>query len=513
MNSPDCENRTGACIPAIRLHSDDSVLVLTAPAKAGDCACIDSGADSERVTLTEAVPGGHKIARQTLQRGDVVRKYGLPIGTASADIPRGAWVHDHNLATGLSAVMGADDAYSAGQVASQSQAGVLPFTSFAGYARTKGRPGIRNDIWIIPGVGCINGELDYLAAQWTAPAHITGVKVLSHPFGCSQLGEDLHRTGDVLAGLARNPNAAGVLVVGLGCENLSLSSLRERLADRDNVRFMSLQDSDEDESTAIFLRHLDELADGAPKARTTFPASDLIVGVKCGGSDGYSGLTANPLLGRFADCLVRSGGAVLATEIPEMFGAEPALLPRMASPDVRARFLDLDQWFRSYFVAHNQPVHENPSPGNREGGISTLEEKSLGAVEKSGSQPVVAVLPCGDLAGSQPGVHVLFAPGNDLVSCTALAAAGAQCILFTTGRGTPFGTVVPTLKVSSNSGLAQRHPGWIDFDAGILLQKGDWDAVTAELATLVRNTAEGKPARHERKNIAQIALFKDGVIL
>ncbi|MDR1049314.1 MAG: UxaA family hydrolase, partial [Synergistaceae bacterium] len=382
--------------------------------------------------------------------------------------------------------------------------------TFAGYRRDP-RPGTRNDLWVIPTVGCVNGELRARVREWIAlgkPSWIDGVKVLEHPFGCSQLGEDLTMTADLLAGLARHPNAAGVLLAGLGCENLRLSMLLERIGPHPRLRALELQGGD-GEFTAL----LDELAHAAPRTREPFPLSDLCVGVKCGGSDGYSGLTANPLLGRFSERLAASGGTILATEIPEMFGAEGVISARIADGAVHDDFVALARWFRDYFVRHGQPVYENPSPGNREGGITTLEEKSLGAVEKAGNAPVTQVLKYGQPALPGGGVQIVFAPGNDLVSCTSLAASGAQVILFTTGRGTPFGTVVPTMKVSSNSELAAKHPNWIDFDAGSLLSGQTWEAAEDALTARVLRVASGERVAHERKDIADIAVFKDGVTL
>jgi altronate hydrolase len=362
---------------------------------------------------------------------------------------------------------------------------------------------------VIPAVGCINGELRALVREWPKPGWIDDVKVLEHPFGCSQLGGDLTMTADLLAGLARNPNAAGVLLAGLGCENLRLPMMLERLGGASHIRFLTLQTDGEEKVKPL----LEELADAAPRKREPFPVSDLCVGVKCGGSDGYSGLTANPLVGRFSDRLAASGGTVLATEIPEMFGAEEEVAARIADKSEHDRFTSLIRWFRDYFVRHDQPIYENPAPGNREGGITTLEEKSLGAVEKSGSAPVTHILEYGQPVLPGGGVQITFAPGNDLVSCTALAASGAQIILFTTGRGTPFGTVVPCAKISTNSELAARHPGWIDFDAGSLLSGRTWEAETERLVRFVLSVAGGERVAHERKHSSEIAIFKDGVTL
>ncbi|MDR1378333.1 MAG: altronate dehydratase family protein [Synergistaceae bacterium] len=507
MNSPEANIQSD--IGVILLNDADNIVVLTCQGRRGQTAFIEG----QRLTLRQDIPGGHKAARVLIPKGERIVKYGHPIGTATRDIAPGEHVHEHNVGTRL----GEGDAdLTVWDSRNQPRCGVtrlqvpLIAGTFAGYRRDPGRPGVRNDLWVIPTVGCVNGELRALVQEWSPkkPAWIDDVKVLEHPFGCSQLGGDLTMTADLLAGLARHPNAAGVLLAGLGCENLQIPMLIERVGPEPRLRVIRLQDGEGD-----FAPLLDELADAAPRYREPFPASELCIGVKCGGSDGYSGLTANPLLGRFAEHLVASGGTVLATEIPEMFGAEDVIAARVVDRTAHDDFIALDRWFREYFIRHGQPVYENPSPGNREGGITTLEEKSLGAVEKSGNAPVTQVLRYGQSALSGGGVQIVFAPGNDIVSCTSLAASGAQMILFTTGRGTPFGTVVPTIKVSTNSELAAKHPNWIDFDAGRLLTGQTWEAATESLTGLILRVAGGERAAHERKGIGEIAIFKDGVTL
>lgn len=380
---------------------------------------------------------------------------------------------------------------------------------FMGFRREHGRAGVRNDIWIIPAVGCVNGELRAIMRTYRKPEWIDDVKLLEHPYGCSQLGRDIENTADILAGLADNPNAAGVLLAGLGCENLQMSDLMKRISNRDKVRKVVLQQ----DGCGNIHKLLDELADLAPRERERFPLSDLCVGVKCGGSDGYSGLTANPLVGRFSDILTANGGTILATEISEMFGAEDVITGRIFSDDVYGKFIELDKWFRDFFARHGQPVYENPSPGNRAGGITTLEEKSFGAVEKMGHAPVTQILKYGEQIKKGGGVQITFSPGNDLVSCTALAGAGAQIILFTTGRGTPFGGVVPTIKISTNTPLFEKHPDWIDFDAGTLLRGAKWEGESRRLMNYVLEVAAGRRAIHECKRCFDIAIFKDGVTL
>jgi altronate hydrolase len=492
-------------IHAIQLNEADNVLVLVRGGKKGETA--DSG--GRTVVLSEDVPGGHKAALSAVPKGGAVVKYGRPIAAAARDIAPGEHVHEHNAVTRLDPAaplpVWTPRVWTPRPRAENAEpiAGTFP-----GYRREGGRAGVRNDLWVIPVVGCINGELQALVREWRKPDWIDGVKVLEHPFGCSQLGGDLEMTADLLAGLARNPNAAGVLLAGLGCENLRLPMLLERLDGLPRVRSLTLQTDGGERVKPL----LDELAGAAPREREPFPISELCVGVKCGGSDGYSGLTANPLTGRFSDRLAASGGTVLATEIPEMFGAEEEVAARIADKGEHEKFIALIRWFRDYFVRHGQPIYENPAPGNREGGITTLEEKSLGAVEKSGSAPVTYVLKYGQPVLPGGGVQIAFAPGNDLVSCTSLAASGAQIILFTTGRGTPFGTVVPCVKISTNSELAARHPDWIDFDAGTLLDgQTTWEAETERLTRFVLSVAGGRRAAHERRHSSGIAIFRDGV--
>lgn len=506
-----CNERT---VKAILLNADDSVVVLPFGGRKGDVL-----PDGTARLLSDIQPG-HKVARANIPAGAPILKYGESIGTAVQAIPAGSWVHDHNIQTNLSehigiAAAGKTEFSLSGWRAACERGGGCSSVfregeTFLGYARPNGGVGIRNELWILPTVGCINAELKAIIKAYQPPAWIDRVQVLEHPYGCSQLGDDLGYTESILAALAEHPNAAGVVVVGLGCENLSCERLMRRI-DNPLARSVILQEESADR--LISLMH--ELADGAARERVAMPISKLVVGVKCGGSDGFSGLTANPLVGRFSDGLVYRGGTVVATEIPEMFGAEQVILRRVANRKVGDGFLGLAQWFRDYYIRYRQPVYENPSPGNRQGGISTLEEKSLGAIEKFGGAPIVGALGYGGVVERDaPGVHILFGPGNDLVSSTILAAAGAQAIIFTTGRGTPFGGVVPTVKVSSNTRLFERKKEWIDFDAGALLQgDSDWDGMTAALGKLVLDIANGSQTKNEQRGIFGLAIFKDGAIL
>lgn len=487
----------------ILLNESDNVLVLPDGG--------EPGSEALGITLKGKIPPGHKAARLAIAAGDAVIKYGHPIGVAKQDIKPGEWVHEHNTGTKLG---GSEESLPKRWGGKGRQCGAKPDgeVSFWGYERNWGRPGIRNDIWVIPTVGCINGEARSIADDFKKPDWIDAVRVLEHPYGCSQLGCDLEATIEILSGLALNPNAGGVLVLGLGCENLQTDALASRIAEKCPGRpfeVLEMQDSSAEEVSS----KLEKLALDARGERSLFPISKLCVGVKCGGSDGYSGITANPLVGRFSDFLASQGGTVLATEIPEMFGAEDVIAERTQDEQVFRDFIKMDEWFRKYFRKHGQPIYENPSPGNKAGGITTLEEKSLGAVEKMGTACITRVLKYGWQIGKEAGVQIAFAPGNDLVSCSSLAGSGAQMVLFTTGRGTPYGTVVPTVKISTNSKLAQKHPGWIDFDAGALLDNESWSDAAKRLIDCVLRIASGEKAAHEKKGFGSIAIFKDGVTL
>ncbi|HMO74749.1 MAG TPA: altronate dehydratase family protein [Sphingopyxis sp.] len=492
-------------VSAIRVDAGDSVATCLADARAGDVARIGG----QEIRLRDDVPRGHKFALAPIARGAAVIKYGFPIGRATADIAAGAHVHSHNLATALGGE--ADWTY-----APRTASTALPPSprSFAGYRRADGRVGTRNEIWILPTVGCV-GNLAARIARIAGARHagrVDGIHAFKHPFGCSQLGEDLGHTRGLLAALAQHPNAGGVLLVGLGCESNQLAALIDTIPPerRANIRSLSAQAVEDDLAAGLALA--DELVElAAPARRSAQPLAALTLGVKCGGSDGLSGLTANPLVGRIADAVAAAGGKVVLTEIPEIFGAEPMLFERAASQAVFDAAVRLARDFRHYFLRHGEPVSENPSPGNIAGGITTLEEKSLGAVQKGGRAPLVDVRPYGGEA-VLPGLTLLEAPGNDAVSATALTAAGATLILFTTGRGTPLGFPAPTLKIASNSSLAARKPGWIDFDAGRVLDEG-FDGAADALLDLIAATASGANCKAEVNEERDIAIWKSGVTL
>jgi altronate hydrolase len=468
-------------------------------------------ANGATLVLQEDIPAGHKIALRSFDTGDHIIKYGYSIGHAIQPIVAGGWVNEKNIRTNLEGLQ--EYSYN------PRPAPVLPGKeelSFKGYRRKNGGVGIRNELWIIPTVGCVNGVAQQLAAllqQETQGAGVDAIVAFPHNYGCSQLGEDHENTRKILRDMALHPNAGGVLIVGLGCENNQTGAFRELLGefDTERIRFMETQQvADELETGMQLLRELYRLASG--DVRTDIPLGALRVGLKCGGSDGFSGITANPLLGVFSDFLVAQGGTTVLTEVPEMFGAETILMNRCESEVVFDEAVRLINDFKRYFIENKQPVYENPSPGNKAGGISTLEEKSLGCTLKAGHSTVRSVLRYGDRLHTN-GLNLLSAPGNDLVAATALAAAGCQLVLFTTGRGTPFGTFVPTVKVATNSGLSVRKPNWIDFNAGTLLEGETMESATERFVRFIVAIAGGACTNNEKNNYREIAIFKTGVTL
>lgn len=451
-------------------------------------------ADNVEVNLDN----GHKYAVRDLAEGENVIKYGQPIGHTTAPVKAGEHVHTHNMKTNLSGTLEYTYTPYEMQVAPQKTE-----RTFMAYERKNGSVGIRNDIWIIPTVGCVNSIAQKIAAE-------TGAKAFTHPFGCSQLGDDQKTTQLVLRGLINHPNAGGVLVLGLGCENNNIAVFKEVLGeyDEERVTFLNAQDCEDEVKDGInAVLELKRRADG--QKRVPVNISKLKIGLKCGGSDGYSGISANPLVGRLSDKLISCGGSCVLTEVPEMFGAEHLLMKRCVNRETFDKTVALINNFKEYFIRHNQVVYENPSPGNKAGGITTLEEKSLGCVQKGGLSPVVDVLDYGDTL-QKNGLSLLNGPGNDIVAITNLAAAGVHMILFTTGRGTPVGAPVPTVKISTNTALAEHKNGWIDFDAGLTLCGQE---LTDELFDFCIEVAEGKLTKNEQHGYEDISIFKDGVVL
>ncbi|XOQ43710.1 MAG: Altronate dehydratase [Clostridium sp.] len=492
----------------IKIHDRDNVAVALCDLKKGESIQIGD----KIIKLADDIARGHKFALSNFTANSKIIKYGYPIGHAKQTIPCGAWVHSHNMETGLDA---ANDDY-------RYQKALHPINipnrnlTFEGFRRTDGCVGIRNELWIIPTVGCVNGTAELIVQRFKekyGPVYADAVRILKHNYGCSQLGDDLSATRRILANFTRHPNAGGVLVLSLGCENNTLESFREELGtfDESRIRFLVAQEtSDEIEQGANLLAELNERM--ASDRRETVPLSELRVGMKCGGSDGLSGITANPLIGQFTDFLVAQGGTAVLTEVPEMFGAETILMNRARDIDVFQKIVGLIRNFKKYFTDAGQPVYENPSPGNKAGGITTLEEKSLGCIQKGGSAEVEDVLPYAGRV-THKGLNLLCAPGNDLVSASALAAAGCHIILFSTGRGTPFGTVVPTIKISTNTQLSQKKPQWIDFNAGPIAEGKKTEDLCGDLVRLILDTAGGRQTCNEKSNFAEVAIWKNGVTL
>jgi altronate hydrolase len=461
------------------------------------------------VTTTMEIPAGHKFALADLEQGTPVIKYGFRIGITTAPVKQGEWIHTHNLKTGLGDLL--DYNYEPNLPEEKTTEDV----TFMGYNRKNGKVGVRNEVWIIPTVGCVNNVASKIAelTKGLARENVEAICAFPHPYGCSQMGDDQEHTRTILADLINHPNAGGVLVLGLGCENSNIDVLKGYLGDidTDRVKFLVSQESDDEIADGVeIVKGLVEYA--SQFKREPISVSKLVIGMKCGGSDGFSGITANPTVGRFSDILISKKGTTILTEVPEMFGAETILMNRCANEELFGKTVDLINDFKNYFKSHNQTIYENPSPGNKKGGISTLEDKSLGCTQKSGSAIVKGVLAYGESV-STPGLNLLSAPGNDLVAATALAASGAHIVLFTTGRGTPFACPVPTMKISSNSRLAGKKDNWIDFNAGVVAEGEDLDVAGQRLFDEVVAVASGKEVKSEIAGFHDMAIFKQGVTL
>ncbi len=462
-----------------------------------------------KITTVMEIPAGHKFALVNMPEQTPVIKYGFRIGNTIAAVKTGEWIHTHNLKTGLGDLL--EYCYEPDLAEEQYTEDV----TFMGYNRKNGKVGVRNEIWIIPTVGCVNNVASKIAelSKGLVRENIEAICAFPHPYGCSQMGEDQEHTRQILANLINHPNAGGVLVLGLGCENSNIDVLKGYLGeiDAERVKFLVSQESDDEIAEGVeIVKGLAEYA--AQFQREPISVSKLVVGMKCGGSDGFSGITANPTVGRFSDILISKKGTTILTEVPEMFGAETILMNRCANEELFHKTVDLINDFKNYFKSHNQTIYENPSPGNKKGGISTLEDKSLGCTQKSGNAIVKGVLAYGEMVKTS-GLNLLSAPGNDLVASTALAASGAHIVLFTTGRGTPFACPVPTMKISSNSRLAGKKENWIDFNAGVVAEGEDLDAAGKRLFDEVVAIASGKQVKSELAGFHDMAIFKQGVTL
>ncbi len=490
----------------LKINDNDNVIVALQKLSRGTEVILEDGSS---VTANVEVPAGHKMAIQDIPAGGEVIKYGYRIGNAKEDIKSGDWIHTHNVKTALGDLL--EYTYDPTPVEEVK----TDDAAFMGFNRPDGKVGVRNEIWVIPTVGCVNNVASAIAKQ--ANAFVTGsvseVIAFPHPYGCSQMGDDQENTRKILADLINHPNAGGVLVLGLGCENSNIDVLKPYIGDYDEnrVKFLVAQESDDEIADAVeIIKGLIDYAAGFE--REPISVSKLVIGMKCGGSDGLSGITANPLVGRFSDMLISKGGTTILTEVPEMFGAETILMNRCENEELFNKTVDLINDFKNYFKRHNQTIYENPSPGNKKGGISTLEDKSLGCTQKSGSALVKGVLAYGETVKT-PGLNLLSAPGNDLVAATALAAAGAHIVLFTTGRGTPFASPVPTMKISTNSRLAHKKSNWIDFNAGVLVEDQNFEEQAKTLFDYVVEVASGKQVCSEAAGFHDMAIFKQGVTL
>ncbi len=492
----------------IKINPADSVVVCLRPFTKGE----QIDVDGKSITVKQDTPVGHKLLITDAPAGTDIIKYGYPIGHAKEDLVAGQWVNENNLKTNLKGTL----SYEYHPV-NEPLAIAKENRTFRGYVRKNGEVGVRNEVWIVPTVGCVNGIAERLAKQLEAETALEGIDAVHawhHNYGCSQLSEDHENTRKVLRDIVLHPNAGAVLVVSLGCENNQPEDFMAMLGDYDQSRIKLLVTQrvvgDEVEEGMKMLRQLYAVA--REDKRQECPLSELRVGLKCGGSDGFSGITANPLVGEFSDYLVAQGGTSILTEVPEMFGAETILMNRCKTEELFEQTVSLVNDFKEYFLSHGEPVGENPSPGNKAGGISTLEDKALGCTQKCGRAPVSGVLGYGDRL-KEKGLNLLSAPGNDLVASTALAASGCQIVLFTTGRGTPFGTFIPTMKISTNSTLAANKPRWIDFNAGQLVEGRPMKEVLADFIDKIIAVASGEKARNEENGYREISIFKNGVTL
>lgn len=494
----------------ILISEKDNVAVALRPIEKGTVLELQG----HSVTALEEIPQGHKIAVRSIDKEANVVKYGFFIGHALQNITEGSWVHTHNMATNLSG----EQEYTYEPQNEMKEDGFpssVETAVFQGFERKDGKVGVRNEIWIIPTVGCVNDIAKNLVSdnQDLVQGSIEGLHAFPHPFGCSQTGADHAQTRRLLTGLVRHPNAGAVLVLSLGCENLTQEQFLEELGDydADRVKFLVCQEAEDELTEGRKL--LKECAAYARQfERKPVSADRLVIGMKCGASDGLSGITANPAVGRFSDFLVAQGGSTILTEVPEMFGAEGMLMNRCVNREIFNKAVDMVNGFKHYFISHNEVVYDNPSPGNRQGGITTLEDKSCGCVQKGGTAPIMDVIEYGGQIETT-GLNMLYGPGNDLVSSTALTAAGAHIILFTTGRGTPFGAPVPTVKIATNSQIAERKKRWIDFNAGTVAEGESLENAGKRLLDYVLEVASGRQTNNEKHGYREISIFKDGVVL
>ena len=494
----------------LKINDNDNVVVALNTIPAGEKITVSVGDGQKTVTAREEIPAGHKMAIFDIPEGGEVIKYGYRIGNAKENIAEGSWIHTHNVKTALGDLL--EYTYNPTPVEEKKTEDV----TFMGFNRPDGKVGVRNEIWVIPTVGCVNNVATAIAKQANAfvKGSVEEVIAFPHPYGCSQMGDDQEHTRKILADLINHPNAGGVLVLGLGCENSNIDVLKPYIGDYDENRVKFLVCQEHEDEIADSVEVIKGLIDYASKfEREPISVSKLVIGMKCGGSDGLSGITANPLVGRFSDLLISKGGTTILTEVPEMFGAEGFLMDRCINKEVFVKAEHMINGFKDYFISHNEVVYDNPSPGNKAGGITTLEDKSCGCVQKGGTAPIMDVIGYGDPVVTK-GLNMLYGPGNDLVSATAMTAAGAHLILFSTGRGTPFSAPAPTLKISTNTPLAEKKGGWIDFNTGVIADgEKTIDEAAKDLLDLVIRVASGEQTKAEKHGFREISIFKDGVVL
>jgi len=496
----------------LQIDGKDNVVVCLQQVESGEKIEL---ADGTYITAKDNIPSGHKMSIKSIKKDGIVIKYGYPIGHVIEDTEPGTWIHTHNTKTNLSGLLEYEYKPDVDDISDKLKLMGKEKGFFNGYVRDNGKVGIRNEIWIIPTVGCVNNIVTALAKEGNRmiKGSIDEVVSFTHNYGCSQTGDDQNYTRKILADLISHPNAGGVLVVGLGCENSNIDEIKPYLEDydEDRVKFMVCQESDDEIEEGINL--LKEIIDKVSgDRREKVSSSKLVIGLKCGGSDGFSGITANPLVGRISDAIIRQGGTSILTEVPEMFGAETILMNRCKDEKIFSDTVNMINGFKEYFTKQGEPIYENPSPGNKAGGITTLEDKSLGCTQKSGSFPVMNVLDYGERTDVN-GLNLLCAPGNDLCAATALASAGAQIVLFTTGRGTPFACPVPTLKISSNNRIRDKKNNWIDFTAGDILEGKSFDELAEELFDYILTVASGEKLKSEIAGFHDMAIWKRGVTL
>ena len=487
----------------IRLHPKDDVVIARTQLVGGTLLA------EESVTVSGLIPPGHKIATRAIRAGEPVKRYNQIIGFASRDIARGEHVHLNNLA------MGAFDRDYAFGVDVKPTQYVDPPATFMGIVRADGRVATRNYIGLLSTVNCsatvVRGIADAFRGDALAAfPNVDGVIALTHGSGC---GMDTHGDGmkllrRTLGGYARHANFAGVLVVGLGCEANQISSLfgAENLKEGALLRQFSIQDTG---GTAKTIAHgagivREMLPYANVVTRQSVPASNITVGLQCGGSDGYSGITANPALGAAVDLLVRHGGTAILSETPEIYGAEHLLTRRAVSRAVGEKLIGRIKWWEDYTTREKGEMNNNPSPGNKAGGLTTILEKSLGAVAKGGTTNLVAVYEYAETV-TEKGFVYMDTPGYDPVSATGQVAGGANMIVFTTGRGSAYGCAPsPSLKLSTNTALWTKQEEDIDLNCGEIADgTASVDEIGGKLFQLMLDTASGAKSKSERHGYGQ----------